>query len=210
LAFATKRELRKHRNLVHDKRYLCGELECGQRFGRFLELRKHRKEVHHHEHVCETCGLTFPADRRQQYRVHLATHDPNREIHTCSHPNCGKIFTTIGNLNVHIKVVHEGLRPFACVAPNCNKAYPHKISLKRHIAKQHPDWQNERSGKDSEVEVETQTDDETPLSSYGSLRSKLFGLPQNQAARQPKRKCQERNADEPVSTKNHRVDQAVH
>ena len=35
--------------------------------------------------------------------------------------DCGKTFSTSGNLRNHILTIHENLRPFKC--PNCSKSY---------------------------------------------------------------------------------------
>ncbi len=48
---------------------------------------------------------------------------------------CDKAFTQKGNLNRHIKGVHEGKRPFTCAI--CGKGFTRKGNLNKHISGVH-------------------------------------------------------------------------
>ncbi|KAI9025621.1 A designed zinc finger protein bound To Dna, partial [Hyaloraphidium curvatum] len=46
-------------------------------------------------------------------------------------PMCGKRFTRRFNLHSH-QLSHNGLRPYSCTHPGCDKSFARKHDLKRH------------------------------------------------------------------------------
>lgn len=46
---------------------------------------------------------------------------------------CQKPFSTKGNLNNHIKTIHQGIRLYACTYEGCDKRYSNRSSLDVHI-----------------------------------------------------------------------------
>ena len=45
---------------------------------------------------------------------------------------CNKIFSTPGNLKIHVKTIHDNKLPFKCTFPNCKKEYRRKSELIDH------------------------------------------------------------------------------
>ncbi|KAI5289535.1 Strongly-conserved Zn-finger binding protein (TFIIIA) [Ascosphaera acerosa] len=123
-----------------------------------------------HPPVCTTCGHICSTTR--ELRQHLdvahgpsvgsgeaaglqsmqATMPPKHLFH-CPEPSCGRAFTRKGNLNVHVRTVHEGEKRFACgetdlsnsqkvpgydpALHGCGKKYGSKLALEEHIRTAH-------------------------------------------------------------------------
>ncbi|KAH0608137.1 uncharacterized protein H6S33_002189 [Morchella sextelata] len=102
-------------------------------FKTYLELRRHT--IHMHPPTCVQCRYTFKNARN--LKVHIAnTHGAlleERRHHICE--QCGTGFTKKHALKVHVRRVHEDLRPFACV--DCPKTYGYKSQLQIHIENHH-------------------------------------------------------------------------
>ncbi|CAG2110148.1 unnamed protein product [Medioppia subpectinata] len=75
--YATKRELKKHRRIVHSsdgKAYGCAHNGCGLSFATIPELKKHRLSVHSatgRQYRCDGCANTYHSKRR--YDKHRLT-----------------------------------------------------------------------------------------------------------------------------------------
>ncbi|WRT69978.1 uncharacterized protein IL334_006971 [Kwoniella shivajii] len=52
----------------------------------------------------------------------------------CDENDCEKRFKTKFALEAHRKAVHLALRPHICPIEGCEKSYPHKVNLTRHLA----------------------------------------------------------------------------
>lgn len=82
------------------------------------------------KHFCSKCGQGF--DQKGGLAQHdKAVHQKLKDCR-CPHDNCYKSYATTGDLNRHIKSVHQHERPFVCI---CKKKYTRKVSLFRHIAR---------------------------------------------------------------------------
>jgi uncharacterized Zn-finger protein len=62
--------------------------------------------------------------------------DDNIKKFQCTHPDCGKIFTRLQNLNSHLSV-HSGERPFICKYDGCQGKFRRKQDLFRHTRSIH-------------------------------------------------------------------------
>lgn len=69
-----------------------------------------------------------PTGNKRRRRLNKATDDKDKR-YTCD--ICNSTFHHATNLNSHIKVIHQGIRPHACKL--CDKRFPNAFSLKRHI-----------------------------------------------------------------------------
>ena len=57
---------------------------------------------------------------------------------TCTHPGCGKHFSSSHNLNEHQQVhVSPRVRAYLCAVPGCAGRYYYKRDLQRHVRKKH-------------------------------------------------------------------------
>ncbi|OAX84787.1 hypothetical protein ACJ72_00840 [Emergomyces africanus] len=173
-AFDTAGHLRAHENRIHaGARFACAECTSITNdekaltttngmanpyqhtvFQTYALLQAHMKSVH--PPTCPECNMKCSSGR--DLRRHLEiTHGTvpleERKIHPCHYPNCGRNFTKRGNLNVHIKTVHEGEKRFICGETDlsnskkiegwnaqeegCRKRYGSKLALEEHVRTAH-------------------------------------------------------------------------
>ncbi|KAI9066377.1 hypothetical protein FKP32DRAFT_1589656 [Trametes sanguinea] len=52
-------------------------------------------------------------------------------------PHCGSHWPRSHNLKVHIRSVHEGERPYACLHPDCDRVFSRNHDAKRHFQSEH-------------------------------------------------------------------------
>lgn len=78
--------------------------------------------------VCAQCPKVFVSE--QKMHQHAASHRPveQKKTHPC--PECGKTFSKAENVQLHIRIVHDGDRPYVC--EECGKACATKGALKEH------------------------------------------------------------------------------
>ena len=128
MSFNTAEKLRSHRRAVHDQsRFVCSDCSAQPReragaetvsFSTHTALKRHIAETH--PPICPQCSLRCTSDkdlRRHLELMHdtISTNAPhNKETYICTHANCGRSFSRKGNLNVHIRTVHEGRKDFVC------------------------------------------------------------------------------------------------
>lgn len=86
-------------------------------FATYAELQAHNASEH--PPTCPHCSLPF-ITAKELTRHNELIHDipdpnakPSKQV-TCPHPGCQKVFTRVGNLNVHIRTTHQNRRDFIC------------------------------------------------------------------------------------------------
>ncbi|KAL4942156.1 hypothetical protein BDV06DRAFT_192811 [Aspergillus oleicola] len=197
MAFESAGHLRAHESRVHtEKRFSCAE--CTQRaqeakeqdpsnlsmpppatFPTYSLLQAHIRTAHPPQ--CPNCAVTCSTAR--ELRRHLEVAHGNvsleeRRVFPCTVPGCNRSFTKIGNLNVHIRTVHDGEKRFVCgetdlsaskrvvgwsPSDGCGKRYGSKLALEEHIRTAHLGFQNSKAerrqklGKRSETPAESNT-----------------------------------------------------
>ncbi|KAB8349750.1 hypothetical protein FH972_023765 [Carpinus fangiana] len=163
-AFDRALKLRQHEATHHGaKRYWCtlcqSHTKDGQGdvnmntpgFGTYSELQSHIRDVH--PPTCDECKMIFKSNH--QMRQHIELHHysfEERATLVCPRPNCGKAFTKVGNLNVHVRTVHDKAKPWVCGEADlgqskglegwdgsnaCSQSFGVKSSLEGHIRTQH-------------------------------------------------------------------------
>lgn len=117
------------------------------------ELQAHIAEVH--PPTCEHCSRTFLSTKELDRHIDIQ-HDrvplDARRTFLCTVEGCGKGFTKQGNLNIHVKTVHEKKKSFVCgtselsAAPDlmawsgenaCGQAFGTKATLESHVRVKH-------------------------------------------------------------------------
>lgn len=116
-AFATKREMSKHRKLHNDgKAFICevivDEKCCGKEFTRNATLLKHKRD-----HNVE-CPKPFQCDFILS--TGMCEYKSSRSDHLEAH-----------------KRVHSGERPFACKDENCDQRFTQQVHAKKHYQTWH-------------------------------------------------------------------------
>ena len=116
--FAHKGNLNKHIMTVHERKKNFKCYQCGKSFGANVTLKKHINIIHKsiEYQKCESCGMEF--HNKNEYLIHDHS---NRKTPSLSSEalkileksieskceKCGKYFSSKGNLQTHIKTVHE-------------------------------------------------------------------------------------------------------
>ena len=171
-------KLKSHQGRVHgDKRFWCticsstavaresndGEGDTQDGFSTYAELQAHIGIQH--APTCEECGLQCKSHRALKSHVDIV-HGPSgvdeRRKHACGEPGCGRAFTKKGNLNVHVRTIHDQ-RKFVCgdvdrsLLKNvagwdgsnaCGQALSTKQSLEGHIRAAHLGLSSSRRNTD--------------------------------------------------------------
>ncbi|XP_062555692.1 zinc finger protein 845-like [Armigeres subalbatus] len=160
LSYSTKQGLTNHRRR-HDpnfiqpiqKRVVCDQ--CGKTFSTAGALKKHsyihsgdmpfqcqtcnkklptahklKEHTMRHEgirnHVCPLCGLKKTT--RHELTVHMNYHTREKQF-TCH--VCAQVFSNIGNMSRHIKIVHCGIKSYNCTY--CDRSFGKAETLKHHV-----------------------------------------------------------------------------
>ena len=182
-AFHTAEKLRAHQRAKHDQtRFTCTEClknttqaqtgvdvfdsphEDGPEayFASYADLQLHTATVH--PPTCPQCLTTCTTPRELKRHLELVHNitDPDSQQSTaafpCTYNDCDRSFSKKGNLNVHIKTVHEKRRDFVCgetelglselvgqqVLPEyleeiegCGRDFTSKSSLEEHVRTAH-------------------------------------------------------------------------
>ena len=105
---SSKRALKVHINIVHDKikNYQCED--CDQSFYAKAHLKWHVTRIHYDQKVkCNECSMMFGSKSNKERHV-SSVHKSIK--HKCS--ECEVKFTQKWALKDHIKKVHEGIKVF--------------------------------------------------------------------------------------------------
>lgn len=132
-------------------------------FPTYALLQAHMKSVH--PPTCPDCQLVCSTGRELRRHLEIAHGDVSleeRKVHPCHYPKCGRSFTKKGNLNVHVRTVHEGEKKFVCGETdlstsnkvegwtgedNCGKRYGSKLALEEHVRTAHLGFQNAKTAR---------------------------------------------------------------
>lgn len=149
------------------------------------ELQRHVKEQH--PPLCEECGQVCATSG--QLKAHIDIHHgtgAGEKNFACEYDGCGRTFTKKGNLNVHVRGVHEKQKRFVCGefdlsqskhTPGwdghgaCGRPFVTKGSLENHVRTQHlhlPDKSEARKLKRQQRQAD-RIDESTAPSTIGPL-----------------------------------------
>ncbi|KAI5286573.1 Strongly-conserved Zn-finger binding protein (TFIIIA) [Ascosphaera aggregata] len=190
--FETAGHLRVHVARMHgDPRFTCAECSAAAAsagghasgagvatvsFPTYALLQSHIRTAH--PPVCVTCGhvCTTARELRRHIDVTHGTSSSNgcmeggsqdgtqiKEEFRCPLASCGRTFSKRGNLNVHIRTVHEGEKRFVCgetdlskskkvegydmALHGCGKRYGSKLALEEHIRTAHLGLKSAKAGR---------------------------------------------------------------
>lgn len=127
-----KKDYNRHKKRVHSKKLYCCPL-CSENFTTWTALTQHKKE---HKNIsiendalgfvnyCIHCDRTF--EKLSYFKRHQNMHNGKW---TCL--QCKKIMSSSSALKVHVKTIHEGLKPYKCT--KCEESFAHKHLLSRHL-----------------------------------------------------------------------------
>lgn len=124
--FSTAGALKKH-NYIHsgDMPFQCQV--CNKKLPTAHKLKEHMMR---HEgvrnHVCPLCGLKKTT--RHELTVHMNYHTREKQF-TCH--VCAQVFSNIGNMSRHIKIVHCGIKAYNCTY--CDRSFGKAETLKHHV-----------------------------------------------------------------------------
>lgn len=187
-AYDTAESLRSHVRAKHEAtepRFSCEECRAlnleilanseGQddrqvrtaQFASYSELQLHNDK--YHPPTCAYCPTSFGTKKELTRHMEIQhgiiaddqkNDNQKRGEFSCTFMGCGKNFTKRGNLNVHIKTVHENQRAFVCgktelalpdeytngasaqaedtaIVYGCNRSFTSKASLEEHVRTAH-------------------------------------------------------------------------
>ena len=175
--FKTKGHLQQHQHYSHaTKRHFCllcsadpsamvldqpttpqtenpvvnGETSSTTSYSSYHELQAHIREVH--PPTCSTCGTvcTTPSALKAHIDIHHGSLS-ERQVHSCTWPDCGRSFTKKGNLAIHVQTVHVKAKNYICGqfdlsksrkvtgwdGQGCGMALGTKSTLEAHVQTQH-------------------------------------------------------------------------
>jgi len=200
-AYDTAEKLRTHQRAKHDPtRFSCEDCEglnevhraSGQfdriiavSFSTYGEFQAHLKIVH--PPTCTHCPTSFTTNKELtrhleiQHGILPPTSSKKPPSFPCTH-GCGKVFTKRGNLNVHVKTVHENTRDFVCgqteialpeelqgqqdlVVEGCNRGFTTKASLEEHVRTAHLGLESKRMIRQKKRKAEQSLGDDQSFAS---------------------------------------------
>uniref|UniRef100_A0A8C6UZC1 Si:dkey-208k4.2 n=1 Tax=Neogobius melanostomus TaxID=47308 RepID=A0A8C6UZC1_9GOBI len=101
--------------------YRCPRADC-QVFERtWGRLQKHMAAKHPATFTCKHCKKEFK--KSDMLRRHKRLHASHKPVLVCPRQDCQAYFTTIFNLQHHIRTVHLKLLKFKCSFPDCTRTF---------------------------------------------------------------------------------------
>ncbi|KIW83442.1 hypothetical protein Z517_02687 [Fonsecaea pedrosoi CBS 271.37] len=197
-AYDTAENLRCHMRAKHDtSRFSCSDCMAQNAailanpdderevirasFATYGELQAHLTIVH--PPTCQYCPTSFTTNKELtrhleiQHGILPERKSEDSAVFTCTVQGCGKKFTKKGNLNVHIKTVHENKRDFVCgkteialpeevadqedvAIHGCNRSFTSKASLEEHVRTAHLGLESKRMLREKKRKADRRSDDE--------------------------------------------------
>jgi uncharacterized Zn-finger protein len=78
---------------------------------------------------CELCKRTFTRSTTLKEHLKLHSHGVTGGAIVsvpCTVAGCPKVFTSTKNMKTHVKIIHEGFRPFQCDINGCSQSFGYK------------------------------------------------------------------------------------
>lgn len=211
-AYDTAENLRTHQRAKHDPtRFSCSECMAQNAatlansddadpetlhvvsFATYGQLQAHITNVH--PPTCQYCPTSFTTNKELTRHLEiqhgiLSERGPaTATIFRCNHEGCGKQFTKKGNLNVHVKTVHENKRDFVCgqtevtlpdelanahdvVIYGCNRSFTSKASLEEHVRTAHLGLDSKRMIREKKRKANGYATDDENRSAEGQTAKK--------------------------------------
>ncbi|KAK6927822.1 Zinc finger C2H2-type [Dillenia turbinata] len=123
--FASKLQKHKDSHVKLDSvEAICLEPGCMKFFSNDQCLKAHVQTCHQHI-ICHICGTK---QLKKNIKRHLRTHETKQLVDSvkCSVKGCNKTYSTMSNLQQHVKAAHLNLRPFSCRIPGCDMSFSFK------------------------------------------------------------------------------------
>ncbi|KAJ6843262.1 transcription factor IIIA isoform X1 [Iris pallida] len=126
-SFKYPSKLKKHEDSHVNLDYvevICGQPGCFKKFTNSDCLKAHIQACHQYTQ-CDICGT---AQLKKNFKRHQRAHqecDAAERI-GCSFEGCQYTFSNKSNLEIHVRAVHQELRPFSCRIAGCEKSFPYK------------------------------------------------------------------------------------
>ena len=190
MAFDTAEKLRAHERAKHDaNRFTC--LVCSESstnlhesdpqlvpdftFPSYALLKTHMSISH--PPTCPDCSMSCSSERELKSHMELAhgstllIASQDLEPFPCFYPTCDRKFSKRGNLMVHIKTVHEGLKAFICGTTSlhssknlpqnglsemqgCGRSFTSRSSLEEHVRTHHMGMLSRRAERQRKRKLE--------------------------------------------------------
>ncbi|XP_065207343.1 zinc finger protein 142-like [Planococcus citri] len=131
-AFNRKANLEKH---IEEKHINFKEIRCDicqKEFPVQYLLTEHKRIIHEKKRPfqCDECGKTFIT--KHKLKTHELTHKPRDHSNMDTHCDlCKRHFSSKSNLKEHMKMIHDGIKPFKC--PTCGRKFYKKKDLEHHL-----------------------------------------------------------------------------
>ncbi|KAI8900935.1 hypothetical protein BC833DRAFT_618061 [Globomyces pollinis-pini] len=98
--------------------------------------KQQNKEIEPHkgdwEDLCYSTALPRASKQFAPLNVEPSTTPKSLNSFTCSYVNCGRSYTRLHTLKLHILTVHENIKPYACKYQGCSMSFARNHDLVRH------------------------------------------------------------------------------